>query len=55
MLVARWRILRDGLNFSVRRCSTAIAVTMELHKFCQQQDRRGYQRFRELDGVKDAL
>ena len=26
MLVARWRMLRNGLNFSVKRCTTVISV-----------------------------
>ena len=41
ILVARWRMLRDGLKFSVRRCSTVIAGTLKLHNFCLQQDRHG--------------
>ena len=38
MLVARWRIIRDGLNFSVKRCSRIISTVMKLHNFCVQED-----------------
>lgn len=55
MLVARWRILCNGLNFSVKRCTTVISVVMKLHNFCLQEDRMGGRVLRGWDGVIDCL
>lgn len=41
MLVARWRIIRNGLNFSVKRCSRIISTVMKLHNFCVLEDNFG--------------
>ena len=53
MLMARQRILRDGLEFSLEHCSAKMSVAMKLHNFCIQKDsdrgRRGW------DGVNSAL
>ena len=53
MLMARWRILRDGLEFSLEHCSATMSVAMKLHNVCIQEDsdrgRSGW------DGVKSAL
>ena len=38
MLMARWRILGDGLQFSLNHCSTIISVAMKLHNFCIGED-----------------
>ena len=56
MLVARWRIIRDGLNFSVKRCSRIISTVMKLHNFCVQEDGIGKNgRCTAWDGVYEGL
>ena len=39
MLVARWRIIRGGLDFSVRRCTGIVCLLMKLHNVCLENDR----------------
>lgn len=34
ILIARWRILRDRLDFSLEHCTSIMAVCMKLHNFC---------------------
>ena len=34
MLVGRWRIIKDGLQFSVSRNSRIVCLCMKLHNFC---------------------
>ena len=47
MLMARLRIVRDGLQFSLKNCLTIISVAMKLHNFCIGEDaergRRGWE------------
>ena len=44
MLTARWRLLRDRLNFSLDHCSNIMCVCMKLHNFCIEQDSQGERR-----------
>lgn len=39
MLVARWRILRGGLEFSVNKSTNLICLLMKLHNFVLENDR----------------
>jgi len=38
MMVARWRILREGLEFSVERDARIICLAAKLHNFCIEQN-----------------
>lgn len=38
MLVARWRILKGGLDYCVRRCTDIVCLLMKLHNFCLKYD-----------------
>ena len=53
MLMVRWRILRDELEFSLEHCSAIMSVVMKLHNFGIQEDSN--RRRRGWDGVKSAL
>lgn len=39
MLVARWRILRGGLQYSVERSTNSVCLLMKLHNFILENDR----------------
>lgn len=39
MLVARWRILRGGLNFSVQKSTLIVCLLMKLHNFIIENDK----------------
>lgn len=41
-LVARWRILRDGLEYSLSRNARIICLCMKLHNFCIDNDERQF-------------
>ena len=53
ILVARWRILRDRLDFGLEHCTAIMPVAMKLHNYCIAEDsargRRGW------DILNDAL
>ena len=53
MPIARWRILRDALEFLLEHCSAIVSVAMKLHNVCIHEDidrgRRGW------DGLNSAL
>lgn len=53
ILIARWRILRDRLDFSLDHCTAIMSVAMKLHNYCIEPDsgrgRRGW------DVLNDAL
>ena len=53
MLTARWRLLRDRLNFSLRHCSNIMSVCMKLHNYCVEEDSEHGRR--SWDGVKESL
>lgn len=38
MLVARWRIIKGGLDYSVRRCTDIVCLLMKIHNFCLKYD-----------------
>ena len=38
ILVAKWRILRDRLDFSLQHCTSIMSVCMKLHNFCIKED-----------------
>ena len=38
MLVARWRILKGGLDYSVRKSTEIVCLLMKLHNFCLKYD-----------------
>eukprot|EP00171_Calliarthron_tuberculosum_P003440 IDg3440t1 len=38
LLVARWRILKGGLNFSVKQNVRVMCLCMKLHNFCEEND-----------------
>ena len=44
--VARWRILRDRLDFGLEHCAAIMSVAMKLHNYCIAEDsvrgRRGW-------------
>ena len=46
ILVARWRLLRDRLDFGLEHCMAIMSVAMKLHNYCITEDsargRRGW-------------
>lgn len=60
MLVARWRILKTGMNFSVGKASRVVLAAMKLHNFCleystnRQDFLSGLSRVDAEEAVKDA-
>ena len=56
MLVARWRILKGGLNFSVSRSTDIVCLCMKLHNYVIENDReRSVLRHQLTDHEKDQI
>ena len=53
MLTARWRILRDRLNFSLRHSAHIMSLAMKLHNFCIEKD--GVTCRRSWESVNETL
>ena len=56
MLVARWRILKGGLNFSVSRSTDIVGLCMKLHNYVIENHReRSVLRHQLTDHEKDQI
>ena len=56
MLAARWRIMRGGLEFSVKKSTNLICLLMKLHNYCLESDTESAQVVYELtDSEREML
>ena len=53
ILVARWRILRDHLDFALGHCTAIMSVSMKLHNYCIEEDSLRGRRGRDV--LNEAL